>query len=114
MRDYASRYSTGAASRQRFSGQRPAGAGGQRTLKIIGVMAVFAMLLGVGSSVWFGMALQAGLSNLDKSRQEQTVLRAENEKLASQRAAFMEQDTIETAARNLGLFSPAENQIRKP
>jgi len=114
MRDYASGRFSGMSGRQRVAGRHPGGTGQDRALKLIGVMAVSAMLLGVGSSVWFGMALRDGLSSLDKSRQEQTVLLADNEKLNARRAALLEQDKIEAAAGKLGLYPPSEKQIRRP
>jgi hypothetical protein len=114
MRDYASRGASATADRQRISGRHPAGAGRGRKLKIVGIMAVLAMLMGIAGSVWFGVALQAGLSSLDKGRQEQVVLLADNEKLNARKAAFLQQDKIEAAANTLGLYPPSEKQRRKP
>jgi len=114
MRDYASRRGNATADRQRISGRRPVRADRGRTLKIVGAMVVLAMLAGVAGSVWFGVALQAGLSSLNKGRQEQVVLLAENEKLKARRTALLKQDKIEAAAKKLGLYPPSEKQIRRP
>jgi hypothetical protein len=114
MRDYAGRYSSPSASRQRVSGRRSSGAGPERTVKVVGAMAIAALILGVGSSVWFGMALQSTLHSLDKSRQEQSALQAENQQLRQKRVALLEQGKFAAKAERLGLFPPSEKHLRRP
>lgn len=114
MRDYAKKYSGGIGNRQRVSGKRTGGSGGERPFRIIGVVAVVAMLLGVVGSLWFGIALRDGLGRLDKGKKEQATLSAANLVLTAQRDALLEQGKIEAAAGRLGLFPPSEKQIRRP
>jgi len=113
MRDYAKKYS-GVGNRQRISGKRAGGSDWERPFRIIGVVAVVAMLLGVAGSLWFGIALQDGLGKLDKGKQERTELTATNVALSAEKEALLQQEKIEAAAGGLGLFLPSEKQIRRP
>ena len=114
MRDYAKKYSGGGGSRQKVSGKRTGGSDRDRPFRIIGVVAVVALLLGVASSLWFGAALQEGLGKLDKGKQEKTELATANIALSAERDALLQQGKIEAAAGRLGLFPPSEKQIRRP
>ncbi|MDG4475910.1 hypothetical protein [Thiovibrio frasassiensis] len=82
--------------------------------KIIGVVAVVAMLLGVASSLWFGVALQDNLGRLAKNKQEGTELMAANAALSAEKEALLQQGKIEAAAARLGLFPPSDKQKRRP
>ncbi len=113
MRDYAKKYS-GVGKRQRVSGKGASNSDGERPFRIIGVVAVVAMLLGVAGSLWFGIALQDGLGKLDKGKQERTELTATNVALSAEKEALLKQEKIEAAAGGLGLFPPSEKQIRRP
>jgi len=114
MRDYANKYSGAAGNRQKVSTRRSGGSGGDRSFKIIGVVTVAAMLLGVAGSLWFGVALQDGLSRLDKGKQEKIRLAAANVVLSGEREALLEKGRIEAVAGGLGLFPPSEKQLRRP
>ncbi|MGV1098065.1 hypothetical protein ACUUL3_01455 [Thiovibrio sp. JS02] len=114
MRDYSKKYSAVVGSRQRVSGRNPRGPEQGGILKLVGVVAVVAMLVGVASSIWFGMALQAGLGKLDKSKQERQVLLTTNRLLSDEREALLRQEKIEMAAKVIGLYPPSEKQIRRP
>jgi len=113
MRDYAKKYS-GVGSRQRVSDRRAGGPDRERPFRIIGVITVVAMLMGIVSSFWFGIALQESLGRLDKGKQEKTELTATNVALSAEKEALLQQEKIEAAAGGLGLFPPAEKQIRRP
>ncbi|MFA7383130.1 MAG: hypothetical protein WC001_06745 [Desulfurivibrionaceae bacterium] len=115
MRDYTNKYSGAVVSRQKVSGGRRSGrADREQPSKIIGVVTVVAMLLGVGSSLWFGLALQEGLGRLDKSRQESSRLGIVNVALIAEKDTLLQQGKIEAAAAGLGLFPPSEQQMRRP
>ena len=114
MRDYAKKYSGAGGGKQRVSGRRGGGSSDERPFRIIGAVAVVAMLLGVACSLWFGVALQDGLGRLDKSKQEKTELSAVNVSLSAEKEALLQQGKIEAAAGGLGLFPPSEKQTRKP
>ncbi len=114
MRDYAKKYSGGGGNRQRVSGRRGGRSDGEKPFRIIGVITVGAMLLGVVSSLWFGVALQDGLGKLDKGKQEKVELTAVNVALSAEKEALLQQGKIEAAAGGLGLFPPSEKQMRRP
>ena len=114
MRDYAKKYSGVGGNRQKVSGRRGGGSEGEQSFKIIGAVAVVAMLLGAASSLWFGVALQEGLGRLDKGKQEKVELSAANVSLSAEKEALLQQEKIEAAAGGLGLFPPSEKQMRRP
>lgn len=114
MRDYAKKYSGSGGSRQQISGRRAGGSGQERPFKIIGAVAVVALLLGVVGSLWFGVALQDSLGKLDKGKQEKNELAAANVTLSTEKEALLRQEKIEAAAGRLGLFPPSAKQIRRP
>lgn len=112
MRDYAKKYSGG--KRQHVAGRRTGGSGREQPFKIIGAVAVAAMILGVASSLWFGVALKDGLGRLDKSKQENVELGTANVELSAEKERRLQPEKIEAAAGGLGLFPPSEKQIRRP
>ncbi|HIJ91513.1 MAG: hypothetical protein OEV89_12650 [Desulfobulbaceae bacterium] len=114
MRDYAKKYSGAGGTRQKVFGRKGAGSDQDRPFKIIGVVAVVAMLLGVAGSFWFGVALQNGLGSLAKGKLEKTELMAANLALSEEKEALLQQEKIEAAAGGLGLFPPSEKQMRRP
>lgn len=114
MQDYAKKYSSKVVNRQQIQGKRPGGSEQDQPSRILGAVMVAAMLLGAGSSLWFGAALRDGLGRLDKDRQERIELSAANVALSTEKEALLQQERIEAAAGELGLFPPAEKQLRKP
>jgi hypothetical protein len=114
MRDYSHRYSPSVGNKQHVSGRRPMGGDKGKALKVVGVIAVVALMVGVGCSVWFGFALQVSLGELGKGQQEGLELRAKNEMLTKQRDRILEPQKIEEAAKSLGLYPPTQKQIRRP
>lgn len=114
MRDYAKKYSGKGGGRQKVAGRGGNGSDRERLFRIIGVVAVVAMLMGVVSSLWFGVALQDGLGRLDKGKQEKVELTAANVALSAEKEALLQQGKIEAAAGGLGLFPPSEKQMRRP
>ncbi|MFA6498477.1 MAG: hypothetical protein WC256_06945 [Desulfurivibrionaceae bacterium] len=114
MRDYAKKHSGVGGNRQKVSGRRGGRSNGEQPFKVIGVITAVALMLGVVSSLWFGMALQDGLSRLDKGKQEKVELGAANVELSAKKEALLQQGKIEAAAGELGLFPPSEKQMRRP
>ncbi|OGR00277.1 MAG: hypothetical protein A2505_09610 [Deltaproteobacteria bacterium RIFOXYD12_FULL_55_16] len=114
MRDYAKKYSGTVVNRQQIQGKRSGGAEQEQPSRIIGAVMVVAMLLGAGSSLWFGVALQDGLGRLATGRQEKIELGTANVALLAEKEALLQQKRIEAAAGGLGLFPPSEKQLRKP
>ena len=114
MRDYAKKYSSTSGNRQKVAGRRTGGSDRERPFKIIGAIAVVAMLLGVVSSLWFGVALRDGLGRLGKGQQEKAELVAANMALVAEKDALLQQEKIEAAAGELGLYPPSAKQLRRP
>lgn len=114
MRDYAKKYSGTAVKRQRVSGRGAGDSDGGQSFRIIGVIAVVALLLGVVGSLWFGVALQDSLGRLNKGKQEKAELSVANVALSAEKEALLRQEKIEAAAGRLGLFPPSEKQMRRP
>ena len=110
MRDYARK----GGGKQKVSGKKRGSSNDERPFRIIGVVAVIAMLLGVVGSLWFGIALKDGLDRLDKGKQEKAELSAANVSLSAEKEALLQKGKIEAAAGGLGLFPPSEKQMRKP
>ncbi|HIJ79355.1 MAG: hypothetical protein OEY01_10375 [Desulfobulbaceae bacterium] len=114
MRDYSHRYSPVVGNNKRGSGRQSMGGGNGKALKVVGVVAVAALLVGLISSVWFGLALRVSLGELAKGNHEERELLAKNEMLVEQRDRIMEPQKIEEAAKALGLYPPTKKQIRRP
>lgn len=114
MRDYANRYYGVAVNRQRVSGRKASVSGRERSFRLIGVVSVVAMLLGIGSSIWFGVALQDNLRRLDQGKQEKLGLNAANVVLSAEKERLLQKGRVEKAAEGLGLFPPSGDQLRRP
>jgi len=82
--------------------------------RVVGAVAIAAMLLGVISSLWFGMAIRDSLGRLDSGREEKLRLATANVALRVEKESLFAQDNFAAAASKLGLFPPSENQLRKP
>lgn len=115
MRDYSKRSVGVTAGRQRVASKRSRGGDGRQVaFKLIGAVALVALLLAVGSSLWFGMALRDGLASLDRGKGERLALAAANTGLAEQREALLQQEKVQLAAGVLGLYPPSDKQLRRP
>jgi hypothetical protein len=114
VRDYSNRYGGVVKNKQRIVGRRPRSNDPARIGKIIGIVAVIAVVIGVGCSVWFGLALRVSLSELGKGKALKQDLIVRNKDLKEQRGYLLKQEKIEAAARNLGLYPPDQKQLRRP
>jgi uncharacterized protein HemX len=82
--------------------------------KTISAMLVVTLVLGISSTVWYGLQVQDALDQIGNNSAINSKLRNENRLLVAQRELMLTQDQMETAAHKLGLRSPAKNQIRYP
>lgn len=114
MRDYRKRYSGQAITRQRISGRRSERVAESGPSRVVGVVAVAALALGVCGSLWFGAALRDSLGRLDSERREKKQLASANQALLAEKEKLMAKESFVLSAEELGLFEPAENQLRKP
>lgn len=114
MRDYRKRYPGQVIARQRISGRRSDRVAESGPSRVVGMVAVAALALGVCGSLWFRAALRDSLGRLESGRQERTRLASDNQALRAEKGRFLAKESFVLSAEKLGLFEPAENQLRKP
>ena len=82
--------------------------------KTIGAMLLTTLVIGISSTIWYGMQVQVALDQIGSNKTVNNQLQNENKLLIAQRDLLLTQDHIEDAAQKLGLSSPAKNQLRYP
>ena len=82
--------------------------------KTIGAMLLVTLLIGISSTIWYGMQVQVALDQIGQNRAISNELQNENHLLIAQRDLMLTQDKMEAAVRTLGLRVPAKNQLRYP
>jgi len=80
--------------------------------KTVGFMLLLTLVLGISSTVWYGLQVRVALDQIGNDNKINHELRNENKLLLSQRDFILTPEQMEKAARNLGLISPAKNQLR--
>lgn len=81
-------------------------------VNVIGSMVVLSLLLGVGSTFWYGLRVRIALEQIaagETMKQEQS---ARNLELVNQRDWRLSSEQMEQAAARLGLFPPSAEQLR--
>jgi uncharacterized protein HemX len=82
--------------------------------KTIGAMLLVTLVIGISSTVWYGLQVQVALDQIGEKKAANNELRDENKLLSAQRDLLLTQVHIEAAAKKIGLRAPAENQLRNP
>jgi hypothetical protein len=82
--------------------------------KTIGAMLLATLVIGISSTVWYGMKVQIALDQIGNSRAINLALHNEKSLLLAQRDLLLSQSKMEEAAQKLGLRTPGENQLRYP
>ncbi len=82
--------------------------------KTIGAMLLVTVVIGISSTVWYGLQVQVALDQIGNNKTANKTLQDENRLLIAQRDLLLTQEKMEAAAKNLGLRSPSENQLRYP
>ena len=82
--------------------------------KTIGAMVLVTLIIGISSTIWYGLQVQVALDQIGDTRTLNNELQDENRLLVSQRNLMLTQDQMESAAQKLGLRSPAKDQLRYP
>lgn len=82
--------------------------------KALGAMLLATLVIGISSTIWYGMQVQVALDQIGSNNVINNQLHNENKLLIAQRDLLLTPDHIEAAAQKLGLSSPAKNQIRYP
>jgi hypothetical protein len=82
--------------------------------KTIGAMVLATLVIGISSTIWYGLQVQVALDQISEKRTRNNTLHNENRLLVAQRDLLLSQDQMEAAAKKFGLRSPAKNQLRYP
>ncbi len=82
--------------------------------KTVGAVLLVTLVIGISSTVWYGLQVQVALDQIGNSRTINNELHNENRLLIVQRDLMLTQDHMEEAAQKLGLMSPVKNQLRYP
>ena len=82
--------------------------------KTIGAMLLLTLIIGMGSTIWYGQQVQVALDQIGSHMTINNQLRNENKLLIVQRSLMLSQGHMEEAAQKLGLRPPAKNQLRYP
>jgi uncharacterized protein HemX len=82
--------------------------------KTIGAMLLVTLVIGISSTVWYGLQVQVALDQIGKNKTINNQLHNENKLLIAQRDLMLSQEHMKEAAQKLGLSSPVKNQLRYP
>jgi len=82
--------------------------------KTVGAMLLVTLVIGISSTVWYGLQVQVALDQIGGKKAVNNELRNENKLLSAQRDLLLTQAQIEAAAQKIGLRPPAKNQLRNP
>jgi len=80
--------------------------------KTLGAMILLTLVVGISSTIWYGLQVQIALGQIGGNRGINNELHNENKLLAAQRDLMLTPDHMEEAAQKLGLVSPTKNQLR--
>ena len=82
--------------------------------KTIGVMLLVTVVIGISSTIWYGMQVQVALGKIGHNRAINNELHNEKKLLVAQRDLLLSRGHMEEAAQKLGLASPTKSQLRYP
>ena len=121
FKDYSGSFMmTNAKNRVRVSKRKSSAATKERfpatklMWKTIGAMLLVTLVIGISSTVWYGLQVQVALDQIGEKKAANNELRDENKLLSAQRSLLLTQVQIEAAAKKIGLRAPSENQLRNP
>jgi cell division protein FtsL len=120
IHDYSERYFPAAGHKapanrlflqKRNSRQLPSG---WLLWKSVGAALVIALAVGVTSSIWVGGKIRTALDDIAKSQTQYSALAEKNKRLLAQQDRLLSRERVEAAAKNLGLYPPTADQLRRP
>ena len=82
--------------------------------KTIGAMLLVTLVIGISSTIWYGMQVQVALDQIGDKKAANNELHHENKLLSAQHDLLLTQAQIEAAAQKIGLRSPTKSQLRYP
>jgi len=80
--------------------------------KTLGAMILLTLVVGISSTIWYGLQVQVALGQIGGNRETNNELHNEKKLLAAQRDLMLTPDHMKEAAQKLGLISPTKNQLR--
>ena len=80
--------------------------------KTIGAMLLLTLVIGISSTIWYGLQVQVALDQIGSSAGINNELQNENKLLLAQRNLMLTTDHMRETAQKIGLVSPTENQLR--
>ncbi|KPK27147.1 MAG: hypothetical protein AMJ61_06700 [Desulfobacterales bacterium SG8_35_2] len=82
--------------------------------KTVGAMLLVTVIIGISSTIWYGLQVQVALDQIGSNMDINTALHKKKKLLIVQRDLMLTQNQMEAAAQKIGLQSPEEKQIRYP
>ena len=82
--------------------------------KTVGAMLLVTLVIGISSTIWYGLQVQVALDQIGNIRKTNNHLHNDNRLLITQRDLRLTKDHMEETAQKLGLRSPTKNQLRYP
>ena len=86
----------------------------KRMWQTVGAMLLVTLVIGISSTVWYGLQVQVALDQIGRDTGINKKLLNENRLLVAQRDLMLTQDYMEEAGQKHGLRSPTKNQLRYP
>jgi len=121
IRDYSGSYTVDRGSNKKKYVQRKKAVGSPSFLsftkpmwKAIGAMLLVTLAITLSSTFWYGRQIRLALDEIGRSTAANQELTSLNLQLTNNRNILLSQGHMEKAAKKLGLYPPADNQIRYP
>ena len=82
--------------------------------KTLGAILFVTVIIGISSSIWYGWQVRQALDQIGQDRIRNIALTNENRLLIAQHDHMLTREHMEEAAQEIGLYTPAKNQLRYP
>ena len=86
----------------------------KRMWHTVGAMLLVTLVIGISSTVWYGLQVQVALDQIGRDTGINKELLNENRLLVAQRDLMLTQGHMEEAGQKHGLRFPTKNQLRYP
>jgi len=80
--------------------------------KTIGAMLLLTLVIGISSTVWYGLQVQVALDQIGNNAGINNELQNENKLLLAQQNLMLTTNHMRETAQKIGLVAPTENQLR--
>ena len=82
--------------------------------KTIGALLLATLVIGIGSTVWYGLQVRMALDQIGSIKTVNSELHNRNRLLIAERRQILSENNMQETAAKLGLRSPLKNQLRYP